>query len=217
MSTNYDNFSQTFAKSRENMKWPELEYFFSHINENDSILDIWCGSGRLLEQFKQYFWKLPQNYVWIDVSEGLLQEARNKYPNQEFICWNMIDIARLIWEQKYTNIFLIASFHHLETLDERMNCMRSLYECSPKESQIFMTHWNLNTQEKYASSRIPQTENEYGSQDYAIKIWEFKRFYHAFDLSELEYIFKKSGFEIIENRIFENNRNIVSIVRKALK
>jgi hypothetical protein len=33
-------------------------------------------------------------------------------------------------------------------------------------------------------------------------------------LEELEYLFKESGFEIIENREFEGGKNVLSILKK---
>lgn len=55
MNVEYNNFAKTFAASRKNMKWEELEYFFSCIDGDENILDIACGGGRFLEQYKQYF------------------------------------------------------------------------------------------------------------------------------------------------------------------
>lgn len=54
---NYDTFSQTFARSRKGLKWEEIEYFMDFISKNqvclDSVLDIGCGSGRLLETLQK--------------------------------------------------------------------------------------------------------------------------------------------------------------------
>lgn len=55
MSVDYNNFAQTFAASRKNMKWEEVEYFFSTLQGGESIVDIACGSGRLLEQYSAFF------------------------------------------------------------------------------------------------------------------------------------------------------------------
>lgn len=55
MSVNYNKFAEKFASSRKNMKWEELEYFFSSLDGEESVLDIACGSGRFLEQFQSYF------------------------------------------------------------------------------------------------------------------------------------------------------------------
>jgi hypothetical protein len=79
-----------------------------------------------------------------------------------------------------------------------------------------MTNWALNSQlnaEKYKNSIVENSKNEFWSQDYNIKIGKFTRFYHSFSLEELEYLFKQVWFDIIENRLFENGRNWVSIVK----
>jgi hypothetical protein len=39
MPTDYNKFAKTFSKSRKNMKWEELEYFFSKFDQG-SVLDI---------------------------------------------------------------------------------------------------------------------------------------------------------------------------------
>jgi tRNA G46 methylase TrmB len=62
MTTDYNNFAKTFSQSRKNMKWEELEYFFSHLTQG-SILDIGCGSGRLLEQYEQHFTRTTGEYL----------------------------------------------------------------------------------------------------------------------------------------------------------
>lgn len=73
-----------------------------------------------------------------------------------------------------------------------------------------MTNWALNSDlnfEKYEKSIIKDSKNEFWSLDYNIKIWEFERFYHSFSLEELEYLFQKTWYEIIENKLFDNKRN----------
>ena len=56
----YDDFSETFANSRKNMKWPEMEYFCDFIkaipnltNPDIKVLDVGCGNGRLLNYLKE--------------------------------------------------------------------------------------------------------------------------------------------------------------------
>jgi hypothetical protein len=79
-----------------------------------------------------------------------------------------------------------------------------------------MTNWDLQSpinKEKYKNNKIKTSKNELWSEDYFIKIGDFQRFYHSFSLQELEYIFHQTWFEILENRLFENERNIVSIIQ----
>ena len=33
----YDNFSETFAKSRKNMHWPEIDYFMDFIKSSPNL------------------------------------------------------------------------------------------------------------------------------------------------------------------------------------
>jgi peroxiredoxin family protein len=83
--------------------------------------------------------------------------------------------------------------------------------------KIFMTNWALNSElnnEKYKNSQIKNSKNNFWSLDYNIKIGKFDRFYHCFNLKELEFLAKNSWLKIIENRLFENNRNFITILEK---
>ncbi len=68
-----------------------------------------------------------------------------------------------------------------------------------------MTNWNLREQLRYADSHR-------GDGDYDIKIGKFSRYYHGFTIVELESLFLEAGYRIVENRVFEGGRNIVSIL-----
>lgn len=216
MPVDYNKFAKTFAHSRKNMKWHELEYFFSLLKQG-SILDIWCGSWRLLEQYYNYFWNYPERYLWLDLSEWLLQEAKNIYPNMQFLEANMLDIRKICQWRVFDNVFLIASFHHLQTLQERKIFLSGLYSVLELGATVYMTNWALSSQlnqEKYKSSQIIGSENQYGSHDYSIKIGNDMRYYHSFSLDELEYLSLDIWFTLQENKLFEWGRNIITILKK---
>jgi SAM-dependent methyltransferase len=213
----YNKFWKTFAASRINMKWEELIYFFTPLPKNTSILDVWCGSGRLLEQYHWYFHEYPKQYMWIDLSSELISEAKLSFPKFDFRIWNMLEIQSLKWNQSFDSIFCIASFHHLPSLKDRKTFLAQLYSMSQKGATIYMTHWALDSnfnKDKYATSKIPWSENQFWSSDFNIKIWSHLRYYHNFSLEELDSLFTESWFNIIENRLFENERNIISILQK---
>lgn len=211
MSVDYNNFAKTFSKSREKMKWEEIEYFLSS-NEFDwkKILDIWCWNWRLLKNIEENNIKIS-SYLWLDLSNWLLEEAKKNHPNSNFLELNMLDLDKL--EEKFDIIFFIASFHHLQKLDDRLEVLKKVRNLLWENWKIFLTNWNLIWQEKYKNSEINWSENEFWSIDFNIKIWEFYRFYHSFSINELEYLFKKTWFDIIENRIFENWKNLISIIK----
>ncbi len=217
MNVNYNTFAKSFAASRKNMKWEEIEYFLS-ILERGSILDIWCGSGRLLEAFQQHFWSIPDEYIWVDLSSGLLDEARKAFPKSDFREGNMLDIDTIVWKStKFKNIFLIASFHHLRTLEEREELIQKLYILLEQWGSIYMTNWALDSEkniQKYWASQILNSENNFWSSDFNIKFWESERFYHSFTLSELDNLVKSAGFDVTENRLFESKKNTITILQK---
>ncbi len=226
MTVDYNNFAKTFSNSRKNMKWEEIDYFLSFLSweKNIKILDIWCWNGR-------FFWELInkkidfKKYLWIDLSYWLLEEANKIYKNfidekSIFLELNMTDlnkIENLTKEKKFDYIFLIASFHHLNEIKDRKKVMKNLYKILKKSWKIFMTNWALDSElnnKKYFKSKIEKSKNNFWSIDYKIKIGEFNRFYHCFSLEELDYLAWNSWFKIIENKLFKNKKNYITILEK---
>lgn len=218
MNTNYDLFAKTFSTSRENMKWEEIEYFLEkycdQINSK-KILDIWCGNWRLLDNIIKNSYITDIDYFWIDSSKEMILEAKNKFWTNDFFVVDMLDLNQLK-NKDFESIFFIASFHHLLNIKQRIKVLEDLKNIIKSGNYIFMTNWSLNSdinKEKYKNSIIKNSQNEFRSIDYNIKIWEFERFYHSFSLSELEYLFTQTWYEIIENRLFDNGKNYVSVIR----
>lgn len=220
ISLNYDPYALTFSNSRKNLKWLEIEYFLKKLKEKENIvtkvLDVWCGNWRLVSIAEENTVKLD-SYLWIDSSEVLLWEARKMHPEVDFLHLDMLNLEELKW-QTFTDIFLIASFHHLETMEQRQKVMADLFDLLEEWWNIYMTNWALESPinyMKYVSSAIDDTENEFWSKDFKIKIWEHDRFYHSFTEKELEFLSEEAWFVIEENREFENQKNTITILKKV--
>jgi len=218
MPVDYNIFAKSFAKSRKNMNWEEIEYFFSFLTWiDDEILDIGCGSGRFLELYRKCFWHLPHKYLWVDLSQWLLDEAKKMFPDQKFIQWNMLDINWIIEEESFNNIFLIASFHHLENIEDRVKVLQQLKHILKNNGKIYMTNWALESPlnyERYVSDAIEGSRNTFWSQDFTIYFWNSPRYYHGFSLWELQYLAEKSGFKVWENKLFDTQKNFITIFKK---
>ena len=213
----YNNFAETFAKSRKNMKWWEIDYFIWKYLDNShvKILDIWCGTARLLSQISNKINIEKIDYTWVDLSKELLLEAQKNFPEKKFLNLNMINIDEI--KEKFNNIFFIASFHHLNSIEQRDLVLKKARNLLEENWKIFMTNWALNSalnKEKYKNSQIENSLNNFWSIDYNVKIWKFTRFYHCFSLEELEFLAKKNNFKIIENRLFDNQKNFITILEK---
>ncbi len=217
MPVDYNKYAKTFAQSRKDMSWPELEYCFGIMKKGASILDLACGSGRLLWEYNKFFWASPATYLWIDISQGLINEAKEAYPEQNFLLWDMRSFWQSLWSELYENIFCIAGFHHLESYEQRLQTLKEMKNKLSSWARVYMTNWSLHTwenREKYKKSQIWESENKYGSFDYKIKIGEHFRYYHSFSLEELWELAHEIWFNVLENRIFDTGRNSLTILEK---
>lgn len=202
----YDNFAETFSKSRIEHPWPELDYLIDIMCQkgSTSILDVGCGNGRFIEHYESWVTNHELQYLGIDSSTGMIREARRLHPGYEFEVYPMCSFSNHeSWITNYDCILFLASFHHLETREERLQVLQNMKLYLAQCGEIMMTNWNLRDQPRYAKSHR-------WNGDYDIKIGAFSRYYHGFTLDELEWLFVEAGYQIVENRVFEGGRNIVS-------
>jgi tRNA (uracil-5-)-methyltransferase TRM9 len=193
------------------MKWAELDTIIKDVYNSGytSILDIGCGNGRLLEQLKSTensVWNISY-YLGIDSSSWMIEEARKLHGEHHFELCDMLSIQSLNHTGTFDAIILLASFHHLETREARIQVLWDIQKFLSPNGSVYMTNWNLREQLRYEKSHR-------GNGDFDIKIGEFSRYYHGFTPDELSELFWETGWSIIENRIFEWKRNIYSKIRK---
>ncbi len=206
--TCYDDYAKTFSNSRKEMKWKEISSLMQNIPTSGllSVLDVWCWSWRLIPYLKE---RNPGiNYLWTDLSEWMISEAKRNFPDEKFLVLDMSDLSKL--DSKYDFIFLIASYHHLNSPDIRLDVLKILHEKLVVWWKLLMTNWNLLSEEnlsKYSWMRIIDN-------DFNIKIWSFHRYYHAFTLEELEILSLKADFKIKSNYFSDDNRNILTVLEK---
>jgi len=202
----YDAFAKTFSNSRKNMKWAEIDAILEDIirSWHTSILDIGCGNGRLLESLRGTSIR-KQEYLGIDSSVGMIQEARKLHGEDNFEVCDMLSLESIYTRGTFDAIIFLASFHHLETEDERIKVLKDIQKLLSPNGTVYMTNWNLREQTRYE-------KNHRWDGDFDIKIGEFSRYYHGFTIEELDELFHETSYIILENRVFEGGRNIYSKV-----
>lgn len=225
MTVVYDDFADTFGRSRDGLHWPEidvlLEYFLKHSSQSESwhIADIGCWNGRLLEhissKYLEPFVAHQTQYVGIDLSSQLLAQAQSKEASgieTQWICGNMTELDSLLpSETFFDGVFLIASFHHLADIEERKQVLKTLWTHLKPEGKIYMTNWNLihESQARYNPSLTKNYED--GSADFTIKIWAHDRFYHAFSEASFLQLVNDAGY--VSELCDFSGRNSISILR----
>lgn len=80
---------------------PGIDYVkrgMEFIAQNSKVLDIGCGSGRLIELFKK-----NHQVTGIDLSIEMIKMAKTKHPAVEFICGDFLE-----WNTQETFDYIIA-------------------------------------------------------------------------------------------------------------
>jgi alkylated DNA repair protein alkB homolog 8 len=233
----YDLISTKFSQTRKHF-WRGLEFIGEYTKNGDAVLDFGCGNGRLLELVGNIE---NMRYYGADVSQGLVDIAKQKYPNANFSKISPIQTTLAFNPDFFNTIYSIAVFHHFPSKEYRENFAKELYRVTKKDGHIIITVWNL-WQRKYAKNIIRNWfdkllgKNDLDWNDCYISFTDntvhpvkypqngsaeggfngaskFQRFHHAFTKKELRNLFQKAGFKIEKCEII-NGRNIILIGKK---
>ena len=192
----YNRIAEEFSDTRK-ASWPEFEKIFPNLKQGN-ILDIGCGNGRLYAHLPE---NLKKDYLGVDLSDKLIEIAKNKHPEAKFETGNFLNLPA----GKFKNIVAIASFHHLPSVETRKLALENIQSSLTENGDLFITVWNLY-QKKYlpyidknGDSQIPWGDNK------------IPRYYYAFKEDEIVQLIKESNFKIIE---FQKGNNFYIHARK---
>lgn len=230
----YDEIAEEFSATRKTM-WPELADLDKYVKEGDSVLDIGCGNGKLfgfLAEKKKSF-----SYTGLDVSEKLLDYARNNYleaelPSREFRVFDGINIP--YQANSFDTVYCLATLPHLPGKEMQIKFLENIRLSAKPGARLIITCWNL-WQPKFISFQLKMIvncitdkilgKNEYDWGDFYIP-WKkrgvepISRFYHTFTISELNSILKKSGWEVEESgykaRFGKKNFNLFAVAKRPM-
>lgn len=219
VKNNYEEIADHYSETRRKHIWPELEKLTDGIKDGDKILDVGCGSGKLLKALAGK----KINYLGIDISQGLIKNAKEDFPDNNFIMGDILDLGS-IPEINFDYVFCIAVLQHIPGKDLQIQAMRQLKNKISKNGKIIITVWNIWKQEKFKKlpwkflmlKFIKKNKMDFGD---ILFDWKnpqgervSKRYYHAFRKCELKRIFKKAGLKI--ERIYKDKYNYYAILEK---
>jgi len=211
----YNLIAEEFSASRV-YPWDELQVVIPHIKEGFKLLDLGCGNGRLIKILEES--KKKYDYLGIDFSDKFIAHAKSKHPDYNF---EVNDMTKIDYsDNSFDMIFMIASFHHLDSRKERLELLRKINRCLKPGGYLFMTNWNL-LQKKYLKYIFKNFFKKKAWNDFYIP-WQtysksekkFFRYYHSFTEKELEGLLKKSNFIPKPKGIYKTKWNINSFVKK---
>jgi ubiquinone/menaquinone biosynthesis C-methylase UbiE len=106
--------------------------------QNKSVLDLGCGGGRTT----YFLCEKAARTIGVDISEGLIQAAKNKYPGVHF---HVGDATQLGFKDKTFDAVLF-SFNGLDCLypkDQRNQAIREIFRVMRQGGKFILSHHNI--------------------------------------------------------------------------
>jgi SAM-dependent methyltransferase len=222
----YEQIADNFATTRDKQLWPEIIRLTEPVKDGDSVFDVGCGNGRLLDAFKDK----KIRYLGIDESAKLIEIAKrnneSRIMNNEFLVGNILDLDDLV-KGKFNYIFSFAVLHHLPGEDLRVEALRQMKNKLYGDRKIIISVWNLWSQKKYLKLILEfawQKIIGWNKMDFGDIVFDWKnskgeimgpRYYHAFTKKELKRIVGKAGLRI--EKLYKDKYNYYLIMTKHLR
>lgn len=186
----YDRIASHFAKTRE-YAWPEVETFLEDTRNGGVALDVGCGNGRHAELLAAD----TDRVVGLDVSRGLLEEARNRSREREFAINLVIgDASNLPLSDNTVDIAVyVATLHHLSTREARTRSLDELARVLAPSGRAIVSAWST------AHDRFDATTGFDTTVDWTLPGGEtVPRFYHIYSPDEFNTDLETSTL-VVEN------------------
>ncbi|KYH25695.1 ubiquinone/menaquinone biosynthesis C-methyltransferase UbiE [Halalkalicoccus paucihalophilus] len=134
----YDRIAAHFASTREH-PWPEVETFLEG-REGSLGLDIGCANGR----HAQLLAACTDRVLGVDVSRGLLREARDRANSRRFAV-DLVqgDAATLPIRPGRVDIAVyVATIHHLRDRETRVRSLDELARVLGPDGRALVSAWS---------------------------------------------------------------------------
>jgi ubiquinone/menaquinone biosynthesis C-methylase UbiE len=214
----YDAFAREFSDSRA-FFWKELEFLQEHVKPNQSVLDIGCGNGRLLNLFEG----TPLDYTGIDSSNELIKIARKNHGDQGvFIHGNALALP--FEDNSFDVVFSIAVIHHIPSKGFRKQFVDEAYRVLKPGGTMIITTWNIRRWQFFRERFTHTVKKIFGLSkfDFGDVILTFgkkknQRYIHAFTKAEFGHLIKGAGFTISSLKRVERKSGYSNFVAIATK
>lgn len=116
---------------------PEEALFARHLKSGQKVLDIGCGAGRTTAHVR----KVTEDVVGIDLSEVLIESARQKHPEVDF---RVMDAVQLDFPEQSFDV-LIFSYNglcYLHPLEKRFAAIREMERVLKKGGILILSSFN---------------------------------------------------------------------------
>lgn len=187
------------------------------MKDNEKILDLGCGNGRLFELFKDK----NIEYLGVDSSPKFIEIATKKYGDY----FKVADAFNLPFSNSsFDSVWSVAFLHHIPSKQLRIKALGEIKRILKKDGKIIITCWNfyrfhyLRILLKFTFRKLLGL-NKLDFKDVLLspKTIKIQRYYHAFTKKELKKLFQKAGFKVEELKCLKRNGKKTNILVVATK
>jgi ubiquinone/menaquinone biosynthesis C-methylase UbiE len=148
VKTFYDSIAKTYDQ-RFQTPLAEIENTLATTNlPTKNVLDLGCGTGLYLEYCQ------PDGYIGLDISSGMFNVARQKFPNHRFICADMAEIP-LPDESVDAVVSLFGSFSYCLTPHACVDEIQRVLRPGGRVVVMLLTQRYLNRKSHVAHGVLP--------------------------------------------------------------
>ena len=186
----YQDIAHHFNNTRV-YKWSWVVDFLNKFGDNNLILDLGCGNGRNMVHNNIKFIGIDNCDKFINICKGKGLEVYNS------------NITRINLNSELADgIICIAVFHHLSTVEHRIEALKEMKRLVKPGGKILISVWSIN---QPANSK--RHFNNFGNN---IVIWDsygtnYERFYYIFEVNEIKELFKSVGLNLISHELNYGN------------
>lgn len=210
VKNNYNTIAASFAATRRKEIWPEIKTLTADIKSGSKVLDVGCGSGRLLEVLSDR----DVNYCGVDSSKELIRLCQTNYPKNKFLVGDILNLQATV-TANFDYIFCLAVLPHIPSTDLRVKALQELKNKLAPEGKIVISTWNLwlatNGRKRFCWLILKGWLTGLlgfgypGRMDFGDLVFSWKdsqgkeislRYYHAFTGRELRGLAIKAGLKI---------------------
>lgn len=200
----YETHAESFSDSRQS-EWDSWDLVLSKVGNFERVLDVGCGNGRFLRFLRNHDVTVS-NYLGIDTSASLLAEARNAFPDDDFI---EQDIDKTLGvRDAFDLVVAFGLFHHLPGAKYRLWCMSDLAGLVNGGGHLVISFWQPKLLSNFENKLAPNEHPGLEENDYLLG-WngDFSkvRYCHHFSDDEIDQLIEASGLTVVDR--FQGNGN----------
>lgn len=182
----YDDHARQYAQSVDDYYSTEqITTFMGLLPDQAKILDVGCGSGRDAHVFSA----AGYDVTGLDLSQGMIEFAREKYPDIEFIHADMLQMP--FENDIFDGLWAHGVLFHLETIDQVKKALAEFDRVLKPQGILHVL--------------VKLQKDEHKLKEYSDDTGQYSRLYRFFQKDELKSLLEEAGLQVFILETYEEN------------